>query len=221
MSAPVKHLEERVRDPSDSLAKIMPAAITLAMMLRHKNMAAWLRTEFDGYAESVELLPYRRNIPGHIVARSPQYGWIPAPVSAQQTRDLAHLDLRDGVTDLEETCMGCKKGSGNKIPIAPEQMAALQAQINLSAELAIIISRDAYSDLLHTIRSTIYLWTTDLIELGIGGERNAFKEDEKIKAAPFDDPQRYWKRALDEEADLPVPGVKSAGFFERMFGRTG
>ena len=49
MSTSVNHLDERTRDSADLLEEIMPSAITLAMMLRHRKMAAWLRTEFDGY----------------------------------------------------------------------------------------------------------------------------------------------------------------------------
>ena len=44
MSTSVNHLDERTRDSSDLLEEIMPSAITLAMMLRHRKMAAWLRT---------------------------------------------------------------------------------------------------------------------------------------------------------------------------------
>lgn len=79
MSAPVDHLQERVVDASESLADLMPSAITLAMMLRHRNIATWLRAEFEGYDKAAELPTYRHDVNGHIVARSPQYGWIPAP----------------------------------------------------------------------------------------------------------------------------------------------
>ena len=44
MSASVNHLEERTQDSAELLEEIMPSAITLAMMLRHRTMAAWLRT---------------------------------------------------------------------------------------------------------------------------------------------------------------------------------
>ncbi|KKL17631.1 hypothetical protein LCGC14_2483620, partial [marine sediment metagenome] len=47
MSASANHLDERTRDSGELLDDIMPSAITLAMMLRHKKMAAWLRSEFD------------------------------------------------------------------------------------------------------------------------------------------------------------------------------
>lgn len=220
MSAPVNHLQERLLDPDDSISKIMPAAIALAMMLRQRTMAAWLRTEYEGYPEGAAVLPYRQDIAGHIVARSPQYGWIPAPVSAQQNREHAHLDLREGMTALEQVCQGSKKGSGNKIPIPAEAMTVLQAQINLSAELAIIVGRDAYCQLIRTVRSAVYLWTQELIASGVGGEHNSFTDAEKAQAAHLDQPETFWKRAMAEEGNLPVPDVRSAGFFERMFGRT-
>ena len=83
MSTSVNHLDERTRDSAELLEEIMPSAITLAMMLRHRKMAAWLRTEFDGYQDVAAAPPYRRQLHGHIVAKSPQYGWIPAPVDDQ------------------------------------------------------------------------------------------------------------------------------------------
>ena len=43
MSTSVDHLQERTQDASDLLTDIVPSAITLATMLRHRKMAAWLR----------------------------------------------------------------------------------------------------------------------------------------------------------------------------------
>jgi len=71
MPVSATQLEERTQDSSELLEGIMPSAITFAMMLRHKNMSAWLRAEFDGYENADAALPYRRGLPGHIVANSP------------------------------------------------------------------------------------------------------------------------------------------------------
>lgn len=223
MPAPVDHLEERLRDAGDPLTEIMPAAITLAMMLRQRTMAAWLRVEFEGYGEDAELPPYRHNIPGHIVAQSPQYGWIPAPVDAEQNSELGRLDLSEGVKVLEKTCLACKKGSGRQIALTPEHLAMLQGRINLKAKLAITISRSSYSDLVRTIRSVIYLWCQALIEEGVGGEHNSFTADERASVAHLDDPARFRDQAMAEAeaGNLPVPGVREAGFFERVFGSAG
>ncbi|WP_166267929.1 hypothetical protein [Marinobacter caseinilyticus] len=218
MEAPVDDLESRTKDATDSLVEIMPAAITLAMMFRQRKMAAWLRTEFDGYPESVALPAYRCDIPGHIVARSPQYGWIPAPVNEKQNLEHGHLDINEGVKALEKICLSCKKGSGKQIAFQPEQMQQLQAQINLSAELALTISRESYSKLLTAIRSTIYLWSRELIELGFSGAHNSFSNEEREKAAHLDDPERFWQQALLESESLPIPQVRAPGFFERVFG---
>ena len=82
MSAAVDHLDERLRDDGESLEEIMPSAITLAMMLRHRTMASWMRIEFDGYSDTSELPPYRRDVPGHIVARSCLLYTSPSPRDA-------------------------------------------------------------------------------------------------------------------------------------------
>ncbi|MBL3555157.1 MULTISPECIES: hypothetical protein [Marinobacter] len=221
MSAAVEHLDERLQDGSELLEEIMPSAITLAMMLRQRTMAAWMRTEFDGYGDPAALPPYRRDIPGHIVARSPQYGWIPAPVDDQQKEDFGHRDMMEGLKSLEKTCLSCKKGTGNRIVFNKEEMATLQSQINLSAELAITISRDSYCKLLRVLRSALYLWCQELIETGIGGDHNSYSQDERKKVAHLDDPERFWRKALESNIDLPVPDVREAGFFERVFGRAG
>lgn len=218
MESPVDDLEERLLDAGDELANIMPAAITLAMMFRHRTMATWLRIEFEGYTEGAALPPYRVQLPGHIVARSPQYGWIQAPVSAQQTAEYAHVDTWDGVKALEKTCLNCKKGGGHQIKFPEAEMAALQQHINLKAELALSVSRDTYSNLLRVIRSAIYLWVEELMALGLNGQHNSFSKEEREKAASLDAPDRFWRRAMEEADQLPVPGVRSVGFFERMFG---
>ncbi|MBS8240945.1 hypothetical protein DYI22_10575 [Marinobacter lipolyticus] len=221
MSAPVNHLEERIKDATDMLEELMPSAITLAMMLRHRKMAAWLRAEFEGYSEPAKAPPYRRDLPGHIVARSPQYGWIPAPVDEVQKAEHGRLDLLEGIRSLEKTCANCKKGNGNRIALPQEQMSELQAQINLSAELAINVSRDTYGGVLKTIRAAIYLWTRELIAAGLGGEHNSFSEQERKLASALDEPDQFWRRAMVELDQLPIPDTREIGFFEKVFGRAG
>ena len=221
MSTSVNHLDERTRDSAELLEEIMPSAITLAMMLRHRKMAAWLRTEFDGYQDPEAAPPYRRRLHGHIVAKSPQYGWIPAPMEDQQKEEFGYMDLLEGVKALEKVCVNCKKGSGNRVLLAKEDMALLQKQINLTAELAINLSRNVYCRLLRTIRGAIYLWTQELMAKGIAGEHNHDSPDERANVAQLDDPERFWRRALEEVDNLPIPDVREAGFFERVFGRAG
>lgn len=219
MSASADHLEARTKDPSELLEDIMPSAITLAMMLRHKQMAAWLRTEFDGYQDRDAAPPYRLDLPGHIVAKSPQYGWIPAPVDDQQKHDFAHLDLIEGTKALEQFCVTSKKGNGNRIQLSKEDIAILQKQINLSAELAINLSRDEYCHILKIVRGSIYLWAKELVAQGIAGNHNHYTAEQRGLVANLDEPQRFWRKAMEESDDLPMPEVKTAGFFERMFGR--
>lgn len=221
MSAPVNNLDKRTQDSGELLADIMPSAITLAMMLRHKKMAAWLRTELDGYQDHHAALPYRRNLPGHIVAKSPQYGWIPAPVSEQQTQEFAHLDLIEGINALERICVNSKKGNGNRILLNEDDMEILQKHINLNAELAINLSRDVYSRLLRTVRGAIYLWTQELMRKGLAGEHNHYSPDVRALVKDLDIPEYFWRKAMDKVDSLPIPEAHSAGFFERMFGRVG
>eukprot|EP00163_Fabomonas_tropica_P004783 TRINITY_DN14228_c0_g3_i1.p2 TRINITY_DN14228_c0_g3~~TRINITY_DN14228_c0_g3_i1.p2 ORF type:complete len:114 (+),score=6.01 TRINITY_DN14228_c0_g3_i1:41-343(+) len=98
-------------------------------------------------------------------------------------------------------------------------MVVLQKQINLSAELAINLSRETYGQLLRTVRAAIYLWTIELLGRGLDGEHNHYSAEQRAHVADLDDPQRYWRQAMDELYELPIPDVKTAGFFERMFGR--
>ncbi len=219
MSASVNHLEERTRDPSELLGRILPSAIALALMLRHKKMAAWLRAEFEGYQGRDQIPPYRRDLPGHIVARSPQYGWIPAPVNEQQKQDFGHLDVTDDAKSLEKVCLTCRRGDGNRVLLNQDDMVFLQNQINLSAELAINLSRDVYNQLLRTIRGTVYLWAQELMARGLTGDHNHYSQDERALVADLDEPERFWRRAMEDVAALPVADVKAAGFFERVFGR--
>jgi len=221
MSASVNHLEERTQDSSELLEDIVQSAITLAMMLRHREMAAWLRKEFDGYEDVAAAPPYRRDLQGHIVAKSPQYGWIPAPIEEHQKGQLGSMDLIEGIKPLEKFCLNCKKGDGNRVPLEKEAMLALQKQINLSAELAINLSRDAYCRVLRTIRAAIYLYTQALMANGIEGEHNHYSKEERATVADLDDPESFWRRATDEVDNLPIPDVRSVGFLEKVFGRAG
>lgn len=218
MGAPVDSLEQRVRDAQDPLEEILPASITLALMLRNRKMGNWLQNEFAGYSEDAELPDYRLDLPGHLMTRSPQYGWIPAPVSEEQNRKEAHMDLRDGLRSLEKTCLRYRKDSFIQHALSADEMRELQTRVNLSTDLAIAINRETYSDLLRLIRATVYLWALDLIEAGLGGERNSFNTSEREQAAAMDDPEHYWKRAMEEYAGLPVPGIRQAGVLERFFG---
>lgn len=221
MATSVDHLMERTQDAGDLLGDIMPSAITLATMLRHRQMAAWLRAEFDGYADKDKAPPYRLGLPGHIVAKSPQYGWIPAPVDQQQTQEFAHLDLAEGVKELEQLCLSCKKGNGNRVLLEKDDMASLQKQINLSAELAINLSREVYGRLLKTVRATLYLWSKALRDAGVSGEHNHYSPEERKKVEHLDSPEVFWRQAMAEVDTLPVADVRELGFLERMFGRAG
>lgn len=221
MSAPVDHLQERIVDAGELLADIMPSVITLAMMLRQREMAAWLRSEFEGYQRGEQLPAYRHNLSGHIVARSPQYGWIPAPIDKHQVEQFGRLDLREGIAELEQTCLNCKKGNGQRIRLPAEQLLNLQHNINLSAELAISVSRSTYCELLKTVRSTIYLWVQAVAGSGLNGEHNAFTTKERELAAGLDNPTRFWREAMTSLREVPVPNIREAGLLERIFGRTG
>lgn len=221
MPASVDHLDERTQTSDEQLNEIIPSAITLAMMLRHKKTAAWLRAEFDGYQDRDAAPPYRLDLPGHIVAKNPQYGWIPAPVSDQQTQEFGHLDLIDGTKSLEQICINSKKGDGNRLLLDSDDMAILQEQINLNAELAINLSRNTYSQILRVVRGAVYLWTQALMEKGLSGEHNHYTREERAQVAELDNPEHFWRRAMDELDSLPIPEVRSAGFFGRLFGRTG
>lgn len=218
MGAPVDALEQRVRDSQDPLEEILPASITLALMIRNRRMGSWLQNEFAGYSEDAELPSYRRDIPGHLVTRSPQYGWIPAPISEEQNRAEAHIDLRDGIRSLENTCLRHRRDSTIQRSLPAEQVQDLQGRINLTTDLAIAVGRETYSDLLRLIRSALYLWNLDLIEAGFSGEHNSFSAEERDQAIAMDAPEHYWQRAVEEYSALPVPGVRQAGLFERFFG---
>jgi|SRR5690554_937917 len=221
MSTSVDHLQERTQDSGDLFTEIMPSAITLATMLRHRRMAAWLRSELEGYADKDQAPDYRRDLPGHIVAKSPQYGWIPAPVDAKQTSQFGHRDLIEGVNTLEQVCLSCKKGNGHRVLLDKADMVDLQKQINLSAELAINISREVYCKLLRTARSAVYLWTQALMEAGMSGEHNHYSPDERKLVEHLDTPDVYWRQAMDALDTLPIPDVRELGLLERMFGRAG
>ena len=218
MGAPVDSLEQRARDAQDPLEEVLPASITLSLMVRNRKMGNWLQNEFAGYSEDAELPDYRRDLPGHLMTRSPQYGWIPAPVSEEQNRKEAHMDLPDGVRSLEKTCLRYRRDSFIQHALSADDMRELQTKINLTTDLAIAINRETYSDLLRLVRSTIYLWTLDLIDAGLGGEHNSFSNSQREQASAMDDPEHYWKRAMEEYASLPVPGIRQAGVLERFFG---
>ncbi|XOZ34759.1 hypothetical protein ACMDCT_05890 [Halomonadaceae bacterium KBTZ08] len=218
MGAPVDELEQRIRDAQDPLEAILPSAITLSLMIRNRKMGSWLRNEFTGYSEDAALPPYRRDIPGHLMTRSPQYGWMPAPITDQQEQQEAHLDIREGIRSLERTCLRYRKDSYIQHSLPKDEMRELQARVNLTTDLAITINRESYSDLFRVVRSTVYLWLGDLIEAGFSGEHNSFERSERAQASTLDTPEHYWQRAMDEFTSLPVPGIRKAGMLERFFG---
>ncbi len=120
---------------------------------------------------------------------------------------------------LEKICVNSKKGDGNRLLLDADDMAVLQKQINLSAELAINLSRDVYASLLKTVRGAVYLWAQALMEKGLEGEHNHYSPEERALVAELDTPEHFWRKSMDKIDSLPMPDVRSAGFFERMFGR--
>lgn len=218
MGAPVDELEQRVRDAQDPLEAILPSAITLSLMIRNRKMGSWLRNEFSGYAEDAVLPLYRQDLPGHLMTRSPQYGWMPAPITEQQEQQEAHLNVREDIRSLERTCLRYRRDSYIQHTLPEGQMRELQTRVNLTTDLAITVNRESYSDLFRVVRSAIFLWLTDLIEAGFSGEHNSFNSSERAQAATLDTPEHYWRRAMDEFASLPVPGIRQAGVMERFFG---
>src|SRR5690554_1837519 len=126
MSAPVDNLQARLLDASETLTELMAPAITLATMLRHRRVAAWLRWELEGYAPEASLPGYRDDVRGQIVARSPQYGWIPAPVDRYQLAQFGRLSLYDSVAALEQVCMSRRRGNHHRVALQPSELKELQ-----------------------------------------------------------------------------------------------
>ncbi len=221
MSAPVDNLQARLLDASETLAELMAPAITLATMLHHRRMAAWMRREHEGYAPEANLPGYRYDVRGQIMARSPQYGWIPAPVDRYQLAQFGRLNLYDGVAVLERACMNGRKGNSQRVTLPPAELQNLQQKLNLSAELAINLSRDHYCDIIRTIRGALYLWTLALVDAGLTGDHNGLTAEEQERAARLDQPDHFWREAMVSLQKLPIPAVREARFLERMFGRVG
>ena len=138
-----------------------------------------------------------------------------------QTKEFGHLNLIQGIKELEHTCLSCKKGNGNRVLLEKSDMAELQKQINLSAELAINLSRDVYCRLLRTIRATMYLWAEQLMDAGVSGDHNHYSPEERKLVSHLDTPDVFWRKAMQELDTVPVADVRELGFLERMFGRAG
>ena len=56
---------------------------------------------------------------------------------------------------------------------------------------------------------------------GMAGEHNHWNPDGRAKVAHLDEPENFWRRAMEEVDNLPIPDVREVGFFERVFGRAG
>jgi hypothetical protein len=221
MSASVDLLQQRTLDDSEKLCDLFTSSITLATMLRQRKMAAWMRQEFDGYTDPAAVPPFRREVSGHIVVKSPQYGWVQAPVNEEQTEQFGLVDLPDSVRYLENACLSSKKGSSHRVKLAPEVMKDLQQQVHLMADLAISVNRSEYCKILQTLRGALYLWCNALLEAGLAGEFNHYSSEQKEQVADLDTPQPFWRAAMEQRKSLPVPDVREASLFDRMFGRTG
>ncbi|MBK1672997.1 hypothetical protein CKO35_06695 [Ectothiorhodospira shaposhnikovii] len=220
MTSLIDELEGSLSDGDQQLSDLIPSAINLATMLRHRALSAWLRIEFEGFAHDAELPIYRARVPGHIMARSPQYGWIPAPIDESLKHEHAHTEIRYSVADIERTCMNCKKGRGIQLSLPEEQLGYLQSRINLKADLAITINRTSFCQILKVIRGSIYLWVRDVKALGIGDASNSFTDADREIAAFLDDPEKLHALAFDTLDKLPLPEVRQSNFLERLFSVT-
>ena len=69
------------------------------------------------------------------------------------------------------------------------------------------------------VRGAIYLWAKALIAQGLTGEHNHYTAEQRALVQELDDPQKFLRKATAEVDSLPMAEIKTAGFFERMFGR--
>tara|TARA_R110000764_G_scaffold90881_1_gene173382 strand:- start:40538 stop:41263 length:726 start_codon:yes stop_codon:yes gene_type:complete len=241
MSTSINRLQERTQDGSVLIGEIVPAAFTLATMLRHRKMAVWLREEFDGYT-AIELLPrYRCHQPGHVEVNSPAYGWARVPIDESTIAGLGYLDLYDSVQVLEQVFLNGKKGGGYRNVLSKDAEAVLQQELSVNtvkafnqgraddgwkhelvgAELAFYRNRDVYSRVLRTVRATIYLWCDALMEIGIGGDHNSYSTAERQAVEHLNAPETFWISAMETVDDLPVPDPRRVKLLGRLFGSGG
>lgn len=221
MSFSASSLERRLQRPDEPLAQLLPVAIALAMTLRQDATARWLTAEFEGYPDNSSLPRCRRRLPGRIMARSPQSGWIPAPVTEYQIRNHARIDVYDSIQEVEQFCLSGTRSSARRVPLPGDTMQLLQSSLGLTADLALTIRREHYCQLVRVTRGAIYLWVSGLTGLGLGSTRDGFRDHEKQLATLIDTPELYLRQAQERIRHLPVPDIPEAGFFERIFRRAG
>lgn len=220
MASPVESLLVRVSQSEEATSTILPSAISLASMLRQRAMLSWLRCEFSGYAEDAVLPINRTRIAALVLVSLPGQGWAKAPLTPERQAELGHLDLRESIPQLEELAQHARKGGGHRVTLSPEHKANLRVATGLDTEHAMSVAREQLIWLCEIPRFVIREWTLDLLDSGIGGERNGFADDEKRLAqnadARFDLLLDNGTKAAQQQAHKLAS--KPAGMFSRLFG---
>lgn len=239
MSTSVNRLQTRTLNANGLLGDIVPSAFTLATMLRHRKMAAWLREEFDGYRSIERLPPYRCKQPVQVEVNSPSHGWAKVPINADTIAGLGCFELYDSARVLEQVYLNCKSGGGHRTGLSKDVEAVLQQELSARAvnafnqgseddgwrpymvgtDLSFFRQRDVYRQVLRTVRASIYLWCEALLECGIGGEHNSYSASERQAVEHLNEPEIFWASAMEKGDVLPVPDTRDAGFLERVLGR--
>lgn len=219
LASPVESLLVRVSQSEEPTSAILPSAISLASMLRQRTMLSWLRAEFSGYGDDAVLPINRTRIPALVLVFLPAQGWAKAPLTPERQAELGHVDLRESILQLAELAQHARKGGGHRVTLSVEQRAQLRVATDLDAEHAMSVAREQLICLCEIPRFVIREWTLDLLDSGIGGERNGFADEEKRLAqnadARFDLLLDNGTKAAQQHAHKLVT---KPGMFGRWFG---
>jgi len=221
MASIIESIHQHAQDPQHDLVDLLTRGIFAATALRESRFRAWLTCERDGYQPDQAIPLYRKGSDAVLLAWRPGLGWIEAPISEGQRKQVSTYALSAGIPALLEDYAEMLKKGGRRRTLSPEEQAAMAKLTNLDTELCQVIPAAVVTHAVLTARFGILKWSEALLEAGVRGQGSSFTAEERATATAVGGRFDELLAQAEEMASASVvrQGSKQPGFLSRLLGR--
>lgn len=183
MDSLVLELQKLATSSSEPISDVLRKALVVAAKLKLNDFREWVECELNGYQRS-EVPDYRKCRADYFY-RNPHHGLQPIimPSTAAQ-KFFCDIRLTESAGSLEDVLDRGKRDKGTlSFPIPPEMEAELRDSCDLMGmPLYRLVSPNAITAVLDSIRTAVLEWALRLEAEGILGEGMTFSKAEQEKA---------------------------------------
>lgn len=175
----VDELQFDASNMSVSIANLLRKAWMVANKLGLSDLPNWIKNELEGY-ENEEAVPNYRIVYGHLMAKNPVHGWIPAQLQTNEFQDM--VSRRPMVSPISEVEALLKRDGRLTLGFSPEQLNLLADCFSFETEYRLFLEKAKLEAILDGIRNKVLEWAISLEQSGVKGEGLSFTNAEREKA---------------------------------------